>query len=269
MRSVVTSMSQEWTRLISMLVPDRHRTLLDEVRRRGSAQVAQLAAAVGVSSSTVRRDLAVLEAEGLLLRARGGAYVRASSTPALPSRPAPEDDTQARGRIACTAAELVQDGMTVMILAGSTTGAMLPLLVDRTLTVVTNGLEVAQTLAPHPQITLVMLGGVLHREQMSLLGPMTAQNMADLHVDVLFAGAYGVHPDIGVTGSKVTQAGDHHLMLGHATSLVVLATGEKFGRQGPTLLARPEQVDTFITDDAAAPDLVDALRARGSTVRVC
>lgn len=252
-----------------MLVPDRHRTLLDEVRRRGSAQVAQLAAAVGVSSSTVRRDLAVLEAEGLLLRARGGAYVRPSTAPALPARPAPVDGAQARDRVARTAAELVEDGMTVMILAGSTTEAMLPLVADRTLTVVTNGLAVAHALAPHPQITLVMLGGVLHREQMSLLGPMTSQNMSDLHVDVLFAGAYGVHPESGVTGVKVTQAGDHHLMLRHATSLVVLATAEKLGRQGPTLLARTEQVDTFITDDAADLDLVEALRARGATVRVC
>jgi DeoR/GlpR family transcriptional regulator of sugar metabolism len=265
-------MSQEWTRLASMLVPDRHRTLLDEVRRRGSAQVAQLAAAVGVSSSTVRRDLAVLEAEGLLLRARGGAYVRPAAVPTLstpPAGPTSDDDAQARVRVGHSAAELVEDGMTVMILAGSTTGAMLPLLADRTLTVVTNGLGVAQALAPHPEITLVMLGGVLHREQMTLLGPMTSQNMADLHVDVLFAGAYGVHPEVGVTGSKVTQAGDHHLMLRHATSLVVLATAEKLGRQGPTLLARTEQVDTFITDDAAEPDLVEALRARGSTVRVC
>jgi DeoR/GlpR family transcriptional regulator of sugar metabolism len=93
--------------------------------------------------------------------------------------------------------------------------------------------------------------------------------MADLHVDMLFAGAYGIHPDVGVTGAKVTQAGQHHSMLRHTESLVVLAGGEKFGRQGPTLLARIDQVTTFVTDDTAPAEIADALRASGSSVVVC
>ena len=247
-----------------MLVPDRHRRLLDEVRRHGSAEVTELAGAVGVSASTVRRDLAVLEAEGLLRRARGGAYL----APARGTQPAADGARDVKARIGARAAAFVEDGMTVLILGGSSTAAMLPFLAGRTVSVVTNGLDIATALAPDPRITLVLLGGVLHREQMTLLGPMTAQNMADLHVDVLFAGAYGVHPEVGVTGAKVTQAGDHHSMLRHTESLVVLATGEKFGRQGPTLLARTEQVDTFVTDDSARVEVLDALRARGSAVFV-
>jgi DeoR/GlpR family transcriptional regulator of sugar metabolism len=248
-----------------MLVPDRQRALLDELRRRGSAQVAHLADAVGVSASTVRRDLAVLEGEGRLRRARGGAYLE----PALAAGQVTTGDPDVKARLGREAAGLVEDGMTVLILGGSTTAAMLPHLTRRTLSVVTNGLDVATALAPHPQITLVLLGGVLHRDQMTLLGPMTAQNMADLHVDMLFAGAYGIHPDVGVTGAKVTQAGQHHSMLRHTESLVVLAGGEKFGRQGPTLLARIDQVTTFVTDDTAPAEIADALRASGSSVVVC
>ena len=248
-----------------MLVPDRHRALLDEVRRRGSAQVAQLADALDVSAATVRRDLATLEADGVLRRARGGAYLDPTRAP----RPTVTGDPEIKARIGRRAAEFVEDGMTVLILGGSSTEAMLPHLTGRTLSVVTNGLAVANTLAPHPEITLVLLGGVLHREQMTLLGPMTAQNMADLHVDVMFAGAYGINAEIGVTGVKVTQAGYHHSMLRHTESLVVLGTGEKFGRQGPTLLARADQVDTFVTDDTAPVDVLDALRAGGSSIVVC
>ncbi|WP_375503517.1 DeoR/GlpR family DNA-binding transcription regulator [uncultured Jatrophihabitans sp.] len=268
-----------------MLVPDRHRALLDVLRRSGSAQVEHLAHSVGVSASTVRRDLAVLESEGLLRRARGGAYVAPAAAAVAPVAPAAavaavapstlssilpsSGGHEVKARLGRRAAEFVEDGMTVLILGGSSTEAMLPYLTGRTLSVVTNGLDVATALAPHPQITLVLLGGVLHRQQMTLLGPMTAQNMADLHVDVLFAGAYGIHPDIGVTGVKVTQAGYHHSMLRHTESLVVLATGEKFGRQGPTLLARTEQVNTFITDDTAPQDVLDAVRAQGPAVIVC
>ena len=251
-----------------MLVPDRHRSLLDEVRRRGSAQVAQLADAVGVSSSTVRRDLAVLEAEGLLLRARGGAYLRPADGPGPRPTSSSASGDAGKQHLGRRAVDLVEDGMTVMILGGSTTATMLPLLAGRRLSVVTNGLEVANALAPHHEITVVMLGGVLHRDQMTLLGRMTEQNMAELHVDVMFAGAYGIHPDVGVTGDKLATAGYHHTMLKHAASLVVLATGEKFGRQGSTLLARIDQVDTFITDGQAPPETVEAVRALGPRVDV-
>ena len=207
----------------------------------------------------------------MLLRARGGAYLESRTDAAPHTAPRGGDGAavDVKQRLGRQAVDLLEDGMTAMILAGSTTATMLPLLAGRSLTVVTNGLEVARALAPYPEITLVLLGGVLHREQMTLLGPMTARNMADLHVDVLFAGAYGIDPGIGVTGTKVIQAGYHHSMLQHAQSLVVLATAEKFGRQGPTLLARVDQVDTFLTDDATPVEIVEALREKGSSVVVC
>ena len=89
------------------------------------------------------------------------------------------------------------------------------------------------------------------------------------HIDVLFAGAYGVQPDVGVTGSKVSQAGAQHNMLRHADALVVMADAAKFGRQGSTVLAGIDQVHTFVTDeDVPAADLA-ALRDRGANVTVC
>lgn len=250
-----------------MLVPDRHRRLLDELRRHGSAQVEDLATALGVSSSTVRRDLTLLEADGRLARAHGGAYLPRPDAARL--RPSVPSVDEAKQRIGRAAAAQVSDGMTVMILAGSTTSAMLPHLAGRSVTVVTNGLEIASGLAEHAGITLVMLGGVLHREQMTLLGPMTEQNMADLHVDVMFAGAYGVSATVGITGAKVVQAAYHHSMLRHTDSLVVLADATKLGRQGPSLLARLDQVDTVVTDTAAAPRVVDDLREHGAMVTLC
>lgn len=104
---------------------------------------------------------------------------------------------------------------------------------------------------------------------MTLLGPLTEQNMADLHVDVMFAGAWGISVDAGVTGAKVIQAGYHHSMLQHSDALVVLADATKFGRRGPTLLADVEQVDAFITDQDAPGPMVRDLRNRGADVVTC
>ncbi len=251
-----------------MLIPDRRRGLLDELRRRGSAQVEELADVLDVSASTIRRDLALLEADGSLLRAHGGAYLAGVDARSTATDAGPEM-REAKERIGAAAAEHVADGMTLMILAGTTTASMLGHLAGRSVTVVTNGLNIGHRLAGQPDITLVMLGGVLNRDQMTLLGPMTEQNMADLHVDVMFAGAWGVTPEVGVTGHKVIQAGYHHSMLRHTDSLIVLADGSKFGRRGPTLLADVDQVDHFVTDRDAPDEVVSALRGRGADVTVC
>jgi DeoR/GlpR family transcriptional regulator of sugar metabolism len=249
-----------------MLIPDRQRLLLDQLRITGSAEVGELAARLGVSASTVRRDLAELEVEGRLRRTQGGAYL--DDRPSVPVPEASETGA-AKLRIGKAAAAHVQDDSTVMILAGSTTSAMLPHLAGRSITVITNGLGIAHTLSTFPSISLVMLGGVLHREQMSLLGSMTEQNMADFHVDVMFAGAYGVHPRNGVTGSKTIAASYHHSMLQHADALVVLADASKIGRNGPTRLATIDQLSWLITDTDSPSDVVAELRDNGAHVEVC
>ncbi len=166
-------------------------------------------------------------------------------------------------RIGRLAAAQIEDGMTVLVLPGRTTEAVLPFLSSRELTVVTNGLAIAQTLAPFPGVTVVVLGGVLHADQKSLFGPMTEQNLAEFHVDVLVAGAYGVHPAMGVSGTKVDQAGYHRSMLRHVDALHVLADASKLGRQGPVQLAELSQVDALITDAEADHAVAAELRADG------
>jgi DeoR/GlpR family transcriptional regulator of sugar metabolism len=251
-----------------MLIPDRRRRVLAEVRRHGSASIEQLAAALAVSSSTIRRDMSELEQAGMLRRTHGGAVVT-SSDPDDPPPRAPggngwaERDDTAKARIARRAASMVEDGSTVMLLGGSTTGAMVPALFDRQLTVVTNGLEIAHGLRHAPLISVVVVGGYLHREQMSLLGPMTLAAMSAVHVDVMMAGAWGVDPDTGVTGNKISQAGDHDPMLRHTDRLVVLADATKIGRRGPTLFAGMDRVHTLVTDRGAAADVLARIEGHG------
>jgi DeoR/GlpR family transcriptional regulator of sugar metabolism len=250
-----------------MLIPDRRSRVLAEVRRHGSASIEQLSAALGVSASTIRRDMTELEHSGLLRRTHGGAVVlSAGADDLVPSAtvPAPERSNEAvKARLGRRAAALVADDSTVMVVSGSTTAAMVPALFDRRLTVVTNGLEIAHALRHAPQVSVVVLGGFLHREQMSLLGPMTLGAMASVHVDVMVAGAWGVDPDTGVTGSKISQAGDHEPMLRHAERLVVVADASKIGRRGPTLFAEMGQVHTLVTDRAAPADVLARIEDRG------
>ena len=248
-----------------MLIPDRRRRVMEHVRRHGSATIDELAALLDVSGSTIRRDMALLEREGVLERTHGGAVVTARGD----ERPAvgrPDGADEVKTRIGRRAAELVPDGSTIMVLAGSTTSAMVAPLYDRALTVVTNGLEIAHGLRHAPNISLVVLGGYLHRDQMTLLGPMMETAMSALHVDVMLAGAWGVDAGTGVTGTKIIQAGNHEAMLRHTDRLVVLADATKLGRRGPTLLASMEHLDTLVTDAAAGANEVDKIASKGVRV---
>lgn len=252
-----------------MLIPDRHRHLLDAVRRSGSVQVAQISAELGISASTVRRDLAQLEAEGHLRRTRGGAYAPGGLIEVPPGRAEDPQAGPVKARIGQAAAARIADGATVMILEGSTTGAMLAHLEGRTITVVTNGLRVAAALQHFPTVSVIMLGGLLNREHMTFLGPMSEQSLQNLHLDAIYAGAWGITAEAGVTGDKIVQAGYHHIALAHTDSLVVLADASKFDRLGPTVLAAPEQITTLITDTSAPQAALDGLRGRGVDVVLC
>ncbi len=254
--------------LADMLVPDRHRRMLEHVRRHGSVRIDDLAERFGISTWTVRRDLQQLEHSGLLQRTHGGAYVSPDAAGAGEVDPESLASDEVKERIAARAAQLIDEDSTILVLAGSTTAAMLPHFAGRRLTVVTNGLEVANGLKHMPSVSLVLLGGMLHRAQMTTLGPLTEAAMGDLHVDRIVAGAFGVDAGVGVTGSKIAQAGHHRGMLRHSDELVVLADASKLGRRGPTVLAGIDQVDTLITDADADAEVVTALRDRGVTVDV-
>jgi DeoR/GlpR family transcriptional regulator of sugar metabolism len=252
-----------------VLALERRRRLLQLVRANGSSNVWQLADALGVSPSTVRRDLRDMDESGLLTRVHGGASVRDSALePVLASRAA--QHAEEKRLIGKQAAATVPEGATVLITGGTTTEAMLPHLTGHEqLTVLTNGLNIAYHLARHPQISVVVLGGVLRHEEMSLLGPIAEHVLAEFHVDVAFSSAFGISADTGLSGANVTEAGTDRRMLAAAERLVVLADASKFGRRGPVRLAATDQIDCLVTDGQAPEDELHRLQDIGVDVVVC
>ncbi len=252
-----------------LLSAARRAEVLQWVQAHGVVQVSELASSLGVSASTIRRDLSAMEDDGLLKRVHGGAMVEATSDAVEPLR---QDRAVAHAaqkrQIAVSAARLIAPGSTILVTGGTTTEAMLPLLgAHEPLTVVTNSLGVAMSLADARGIDLVVLGGFLRRGELSLLGHLTRRALDDLIVDSMFTGAFGLDAD-GVTGANVAEAEtDRHLMAA-ARNLVILADSSKFGRRGPVRLATTTQIGTLVTDaDAPAAEL-DPWRASGVEVVV-
>ena len=244
-----------------VLGAQRQRDLLTYIRASGLSHVNELTRESGVSPSTVRRDLADLERRGLIERVRGGAQAVSSGEALRPLREVA--NTEAKRRIGRAAAQLVPPGSSVLINGGTTTEAMLPFLDGIPgLTVVTNSLTVAARLAHQSAVEIVALGGVLRRTEMSLLGHLTVDNLAEFEVDLVFSGAFGVDPVAGVTGINLSETQTDRALVS-AARLMLLVDQTKFAQRGPVRLVPFSDIDTIVTDGPLDPELRDGLVGGG------
>lgn len=224
---------------------------------------------LGVSPSTVRRDLNELQGQGLIERMHGGAMsVGAELEPLRPVREIA--NAAAKQRIGRAAAAHVRDRSTILILGGTTTEAMLPFLGSvRELTVVTNSILVVNRLAQQHEIDLVVLGGLLRRREMSLLGHLTIAAIAEFGIDQVYTSAFGIDPALGVTGTDLAETQTDRTLTAAAAELILLADHSKLRQRGPARLVPIASVSRLITDDEADADAVAALVAAGVEVETC
>jgi DeoR family transcriptional regulator of aga operon len=248
--------------------PDRLAAILDRLGETGSVDVDDMAAALAVSGSTVRRDLRVLEERGLLERTHGGA-VGLDRAFELPLRVRGGQHRLEKLRIARAAAALVGDGATIGLTGGTTTTEVARRLadVDR-LTVVTNAINIAAELAIRPNLRLIMTGGVARGTSYELVGPLAERGLDGLHVETLFLGVDGVSLQAGFTTHEDIEAQTNLALIRHAARVVVVTDSSKIGRATLARICEPADVAELITDDGADPAILEALRAAGVRVTV-
>nr|WP_314543959.1 DeoR/GlpR family DNA-binding transcription regulator [uncultured Massilia sp.] len=248
-----------------MLKQERQQFILARLGEHGQVQLGALSRALQVSEDTVRRDIDELERQGLLSKVRGGA---------LPSSPIPDvfgarerHDAAAKQDIARKARTLVGDGQ-LIVLDGGTTVAWLAraLAPMRRLTVATNSLPAANVLLEHPGVEVRLAGGLLHAPYRVTLGSETVDFFRQVRADVCFLGAYGLHPEVGLTVASAEEAAVKRAMLRSAAHVVALVTPEKLGTAAPYVVCAADAIHTLVTADDVAPSVTDAYRALGVDV---
>lgn len=248
-------------------IDDRRAQVLAAVERHGFARVADLSAAFGVSTVTVRADLDALEVEGSVRRVRGGAMPAGAVGPG--ERSFEETQVEAapqKARIARAAADLVEPGMSVLLDVGTTTAAIARELVRRDdlrdVTVVTNGLSIALALEPAiPRIQVVLTGGTLRPLQHSLVAPLGDLLLSRIHADLALIGCNGVDAVAGITNVNLPEAEVKRSMVASAARVVVVADGSKIGRASLGEVASVQEVDLVITDQGAPATALDELES--------
>lgn len=252
-----------------MYAEERQQAIAGLVAQRGRLAVTAVAERFGVTTETVRRDLAVLERAGMLRRVHGGAVPTGALTvvePGLGERRGTRTDH--KRRIAAAAQALVPDVDGSLILdGGSTTAALAEMLpADRRLLVVTNSVPISYRLTVTPGVSLHVLGGRVRGITQTAVGESTVAAMADLRVDVVFLGANGVSPTHGFSTPDETEAASKRAMVRAAQRVVVLADSSKLGREHLVRFATVDDVDVLVTDDEADPDVVTEIESHGIEV---
>jgi DeoR family fructose operon transcriptional repressor len=228
---------------------ERQAAIAARARAEGRVEVASLAETLDVTTETVRRDLTALERAGVLRRVHGGAIPveRLGFEPAVDTRE--QVATTEKEAIAKAALnELPMDGA-IALDAGTTTLRLAEAIpADRELTVVTNGLPIAMTLATRPNLTVHLVPGRVRSRTLAAVGEASVAFLKDLYVDVAFLGANGFSLERGFTTPDAGEAATKKALIGSAGRSVVLADSSKHGGNHFAVFADLDDVDLLITD---------------------
>ena len=248
-----------------MIAEARRRHLLNLVARRGFATLEELVESLGVSESTVRRDLEALDQAGKIQRTHGGAVClgEVRAMPSLDERATTAlAEKQAIGRVA---AGLLNDGDTVLLDGGTTTLEVARALAGRPMQVVTNSLPIAQLLAASPQTDLILIGGYVYPRTGVAMGPLAIATMQGLRAHKVIMGAGGIVAE-GVFNSNSLLVETERQMMRCAQEVIVVADRSKFGKLSLTRLCGLEEVQRLVVDAALADEYRALLAAAGVTL---
>lgn len=250
-----------------MFAEERQQRIVERARTEGRVDVGLLAADFDVTTETIRRDLTALERHGVLRKVHGGAIPveRLGFEPALAARDAVM--TSEKERIAKAAlAELPAEGA-VLLDAGTTTSRLAEIWPnDRELTVVTNALPIATTLAGRPLTTVLIAGGKVRGRTMASVDDWALRSLADTYVDVAFIGTNGISIERGLTTPDTGEAAVKRAMIAAARRVVVLADHTKVGNDCLARFGALSSVDVVISDSGLDEEDAAELEAAGPKV---
>ncbi|MYZ37438.1 DeoR/GlpR family DNA-binding transcription regulator [Streptomyces sp. MnatMP-M17] len=253
---------------------ERHTTLLELLTERHQLEVDAVAAELGVSVATVRRDFDHLAEQRLLTRTRGGAIAHSVSYD-LPLRYKAVRHASEKERIARAAAAMAERGMVIGLNGGTTTSEVARAIATRAdlqgtpddpaITIVTNALNIAHELAVRPHIKIVTTGGVAMPQSYELVGPLARHILGEISLDIAFLGVDALDAESGAGAHNEHEASINALLAERAERLVVVADSSKLGARAFARICPVEDIGTLITD-TGAPELTARFEERGVPV---
>ncbi|MFZ4451293.1 DeoR/GlpR family DNA-binding transcription regulator [Salibacterium aidingense] len=251
-----------------LFVTERRHKIMEILNKEMRLTVKRLAGELDVSEVTLRSDLKEMEKEGLLRRTHGGAM--------LPSYPGEEVSFSAREKqnknekviIAQQALDIIKEGQCILLDASSTALELAKLLKQKNikLTVVTSGIYTALELRENPDLTVILLGGVVRKGSSSLEGILGSNILDQVYVDIMFTSGNGFTFETGLTDFNVYEVELKTEMVKKATSLVALMDHSKIGKSSISSFARTDDISYFITDQTLTKEQYNNFEKRNIEV---
>ena len=246
-----------------MLIDERRHHILELIQEQGRVLVGELSNDLNVSQITIRKDLDHLQAKGLVQRSHGGALrIQPSALvdPALQEKRQRNFDE--KQRIAGAAVKMIKEGQCIILDSGTTTTAIAAGLKQfKQLTIITNAINIAADLAG-TDLEVILVGGALRKNSLSLVGPLAEDNLEEMHADILFLGVDGFDLEIGFTTPNFLESRVNRAMVKAAKLVVAVCDSSKLNRRSLSRIGPLNSIHHLITDHKLPSDAAEALRAQ-------
>jgi len=263
------------TKTRNMASRNQHRSerILKKLLQAGSVTVEELISSLGASAPSIRRDLARLEAKGLIKRTHGGAtlvqellYEPFRYDTAFQTRE--QQFVKEKRHIAIAAAELIKNNETLGFTAGTTTTWVARSLRHREgITVISNAVNIGMELCNMPGLKVYLTGGYVQWPwSFSLVGPAAINSLRDLFMDKLFLSVQGLDADRGATMIEPDEAQTFRAMVKQAKQVIVVGDSSKLGLIKPSLICPTVDIHVLVTDNGASEETIEPFAKRGIQV---
>lgn len=232
-----------------MLVAERRNLILEKIHADKRVIVSELSREYDVSEETIRRDLDRLEEDGHVIKSYGGAVINEKSSIDLPFNVRWKANPEGKQKIAELVSEEIEDGDHIMLDA-STTAVFIAKNIKhkRHLTVITNAIEILLELADVQGWDIIVPGGLLKPNSMSLIGKKALDGIDSYHVDKVFFSCKGIDLKNGITDGNVETGGVKQSMIAAADKIYLAVDSSKFGRTAFSKICGLGSVDYIVTD---------------------
>lgn len=246
---------------------ERRDSIIQLLHKDGKVRVDELSEKFSVTSVTIRNDLDFLEKKGILHRTHGGALIRKNvyEDPTLEEKQ--KLHSEEKQLIGKKAVELIESGDSILLDSGTTTLEISRhLQEDKTLTVMTNAIQIAMDLAGKKDITVMLTGGTIRSESYSLVGPDAESMISNYFFDKLFLGVDGLDIEHGLTTPNPMEAQLNRMMVERAQKVIAVTDSSKFGRHSFSYICDLDVISTLITDQGITEEFERKLIKRNIDV---
>src|SRR5690625_277974 len=235
---------------MKMFVTERRNKIMQLLHEKKRLTVKDLALKIGVSEATVRTDLNIMGEEGLLVRTHGGAVLNDYTDNETSFSVRKKKNKFEKSKIAEKAIEFIDEKQCILLDASSTTLEIARYLRRNPMriTVVTSGIYTAAELTDVPEVTVILIGGVVTKESGAVEGTLGINMLKKINIDIMFTSAQGFTFQSGLTDFNLYEVELKKEMVKVSEKVVALLDSSKIWKNSSAIFASPNEIDVFITD---------------------